>query len=102
MPELLEDDIRATAPQPDPDFVARLERRVDAGFAKEAKPATKPARKKRSWFFTSGMFAPVAVCAVFALVVVGIGLSASGSDDDSASSGSSTPMMDQAEPDSSA
>lgn len=39
MPDLLEDDIRATAPQPDPQFVARLERRVETGFAKEAKPA---------------------------------------------------------------
>lgn len=32
MPELLEDDIRATAPQPREEFVKRLEQRVEAGF----------------------------------------------------------------------
>lgn len=94
MPELLEEDIRATAPQPDPDFVARLERRVETGFAKETTPV-KP-RKQRSWFISSGAFFPAAVCAVFAIVVVGVGLSARGGSDDegSAGSGSSGALFD--------
>ena len=64
MPELLEDDIRATAPQPDPEFVARLERRVKAGFSKPAK-APKPAKQPRF------RFRPVLAGAVCVVLVAG-------------------------------
>jgi hypothetical protein len=64
MPELLEDDIRATAPEPDPGFVALLETRVEAGFPKPAKPP-KPAKASRF------RFRPVLAGAICIVLVAG-------------------------------
>ncbi len=44
----LQEDLRATAPQPRPEFAARLERRVEAGF-KAAKPTRAPRRRVNLW-----------------------------------------------------
>lgn len=61
MPELLEDDIRATAPQPREEFVQRLERRVETGFPKPAKPRREIALWKPA--------TALAFCVLFGLVV---------------------------------
>ena len=61
MPELLEDDIRATAPQPREAFVQRLEQRVEAGFPKPRKPRREIALWKPA--------TALAFCVLFGLVV---------------------------------
>ncbi|HEX2085676.1 MAG TPA: DUF4349 domain-containing protein [Solirubrobacteraceae bacterium] len=74
--EQLREDVRATAPQPRPEFAARLERRVEAGF-RTPKPSRAPRRRINLW-------APsVAVgCMALIAVVIAIGTSGSMSDDD--------------------
>lgn len=72
--EQLREDIRATAPEPRPQFEARLERRVEAGF-RTSKPE-KPPRQIKLW----GPAAALA-CTALVAVVVGIGLSGGGDDE---------------------
>lgn len=97
MPELdLIDDIRATAPQPDDDFLARLERRVEAGFADDAKPASpSPRRRLGNWLFKPQLvFAVSLVCLVAVAAVI---TSGGGGDGDSGSSGGDA-VISNAEP----
>jgi hypothetical protein len=61
MPELLEDDIRATAPQPREAFVQRLEQRVEAGFPKPRKPRREIALWKPA--------TALAFCVLFGVIV---------------------------------
>jgi hypothetical protein len=93
MPEL-EEDIRATAPQPREEFVQRLEQRVEAGFPKPRKP-----RRERSLWWGAG--APVLATVMLALVVSIAVLATSGGidngSDDEASSGSSGSAVPQVE-----
>lgn len=64
MPERLEDSIRATAPAPDDDFLARLDRRVEEGFAKAPKPTRAPKRRGRFGLLLHRPGAAFAACAV--------------------------------------
>lgn len=79
--EQLREDLRATAPEPRPQFVARLERRAEAGF-KESKPA-KPPRQINLW-------APAVAlgCTALIALVIAIGSAGTGGDDEEAASGS--------------
>lgn len=61
MPELLEDDIRATAPQPREAFVQRLEQRVEAGFPKQRRPRREIALWKPA--------TALAFCVLFGVIV---------------------------------
>ncbi|HWT92792.1 MAG TPA: DUF4349 domain-containing protein [Solirubrobacteraceae bacterium] len=90
MPERLEDSIRATAPAPDDDFLARLDARVDAGFAKDRTPGRTPAKRRRvPWLLQP---AGGLVVVILMSVLVGFGTLAAvmggGDDDESASSSS--------------
>jgi Domain of unknown function (DUF4349) len=82
MPELLEDDVRATAPQPREEFVQRLEERVEAGFAK-------PKRPRRRWSLWS-VAAPVAAMSLVALVVAFAVIANNSSQDDEGSAGATS------------
>lgn len=73
--EQLRDDVRATAPQPRPEFAARLERRVEAGF-EPARPAKAPRRRINLW--TPGI--ALGFTALLA-VVLALGSVDNGSDD---------------------
>jgi hypothetical protein len=66
--EQLREDVRATAPEPRPDFAARLERRVEAGF-EAAKPPREPRRLS--------LRGPAVVLACTAALAVVVGLAAS-------------------------
>ncbi|HEX8122345.1 MAG TPA: DUF4349 domain-containing protein [Solirubrobacteraceae bacterium] len=77
----LRDDLRATAPQPRPEFAARLERRVEAGF-KPAKPARAPRRRINLW-------APSIALACTALIAVVIAVAGSTTSSDDLVGGSS-------------
>jgi uncharacterized protein DUF4349 len=80
--EQLRDDLRATAPQPRPEFAARLERRVEAGF-KPAKPERAPRRRINLWAPSIALG-----CTALIAVVIAVGGSTTSSDDsDSGSSG---------------
>ena len=92
--EQLREDIRATAPEPRPEFAARLERNVVAGFKPSKTP--KPERRRINLFGPSVALA----CTVLIAVVIGIGSIDNGDDDseESGSSGGGSAMI--AEPDS--
>jgi len=97
MPELddletLADDVRATAPRPRDAFLARLDRRVEAGFPRER------AAKERGWFWAPAL--ALTACALLALVIAGGVLSGLGAGDDEAASGgsaASSPTQPEAE-----
>ena len=76
----LRDDVRATAPQPRPEFAARLERRVEAGF----KPVT-PERAPRR----INLWGPAVAlgCTVLIAFVVAIGSEGNGDDDEGTAGG---------------
>jgi hypothetical protein len=83
MPELedfetLADDVRASAPQPREAFVARLDKRVDAGFPKPR------AARERSWFWSPAL--ALAACTVVTLVIA-VGVLSGGSGTDESQSG---------------
>ena len=90
MPELLEDDIRATAPQPDQAFVQRLEQRVEAGFPKQRRPRREIALWKPA--------VALAFSAVFALVVLASVISSPGTDDSENSGSAGSSAIEQGEP----
>lgn len=86
MPERLEESIRATAPVPDDDFLARLDARVESGFARPRKQR----RRSVPWLLQP---AGGLVVVILLSVLVGFGtlaavLGGGGSDDSSSSSGS--------------
>ena len=87
--EQLRDDIRATAPEPRPEFAAELERRVEAGF--KTAPSTRPARRRID------LFGPAVALACTAALAVVIGVAAlgggSGSDDDAGGGGDAAPLL---------
>jgi hypothetical protein len=90
----LQEDLRATAPQPRPEFAARLERRVEAGF-KAAKPARAPRRRVNLW----GPAVALACTALIAIVAA-LGSVERGSDEEGGSMGSEAPAaqsMDEQE-----
>lgn len=84
MPELLEDDLRAIAPQVDEAFVARLEARVEEGFAKPKKPKRRRALGDSLWKPAFGL----AACVLLVVVVAASVLSSPGGDDSGESSSS--------------
>ncbi len=94
MPELddletLADDVRASAPRPREQFVARLDKRVEAGFPKQR------AKKDAGWFWRPTL--ALAACALLTLVVaVGV-LSGNGEDqastDASSGGGAAAPAI---------
>jgi hypothetical protein len=95
MPDLAE-DLRAIAPEPDEAFVARLEQRVEAGFAKPKKPPRRVSLFKPA-------FALAATVALVGLVAIPVALNDNGSDDDSGSGGGGVaaqpaPSMSEAAP----
>jgi hypothetical protein len=74
-PERLREDVRATAPEPRPEFTAQLERRVEAGFAAPKRP-----RRRRQ----PGLLRPaMALAASLLLVAVagGVALNGAGTDE---------------------
>ena len=88
MPEL-EEDIRATAPQPRDEFVARLEQRVEAGFPKPRKP-------RRRWSLGAAG-APVLATSLVAFVVAVSVLAGGGGRDEDAAPGSGSAVQQSAE-----
>jgi hypothetical protein len=83
MPDLAE-DLRAIAPEPDEAFLARLEQRVEAGFAQ-------PKRRPRRVSLFKPAFALAATVALVGLIAIPVALNDSGSSDDSGSGGGSAP-----------
>ena len=91
--EQLRDDVRATAPQARPEFAARLERRVEAGFATSPTPRV---RRRRI-----NLWAPSAALACTALLAVVVAVATSGSTDDGdegAGGGGEVAAMQEAAP----
>jgi hypothetical protein len=77
--EQLRDDVRATAPEPRPEFAARLERNVEAGF-KPAKAPKAPRRRINLW-------APSIALGCAVLVVLALTLAPPPGGDDEGTSG---------------
>ncbi|MDQ3741280.1 MAG: hypothetical protein M3389_10105, partial [Actinomycetota bacterium] len=76
--EQLREDVRATAPQPRPEFAARLERRVEAGF----RPATPVRRERRI-----NLWGPSIALGCIALVAVAIAFGSASTTGDDAEEG---------------
>ena len=94
MPELLEDDIRATAPQPREQFVDRLEQRVEAGFPRHRRPR----RQIMLWKPAGALAFTVLFAVVVASSVLTTGTDDSEESGSSGSGGSAETML--AEPES--
>ena len=91
----LREDVRATAPQPTLEFVERMDRAVEWGFAKDKSPRRSPRRPMERW----SVWGPAAALACTALVAVVVGLaSLDNGDDDSGEAGYAAPAA--VEPDS--
>jgi Domain of unknown function (DUF4349) len=90
MPELLEDDIRASAPQPREAFVQRLEQRVEAGFPKQRKPRRHIALWKPA--------TALAFSVLFAVVVLASVVNPPGTDDSDNSGSGGSSAIEQGEP----
>jgi hypothetical protein len=73
--EQLRDDVRATAPQPRPEFAARLERKVEAGFKPDKAPSVWRRRKINLW-------APSIALGCTVLIAFAIALATSETDTD--------------------
>ena len=78
----LREDVRATAPTPTLEFVERMDRAVESGFANE-KPARRPLERWSLW----GAAAALA-CTALVAVVVGLASLDNGSDDEGEAGGS--------------
>ncbi|HEV2999685.1 MAG TPA: DUF4349 domain-containing protein [Solirubrobacteraceae bacterium] len=79
--EQLREDVRATAPRPRPEFAARLERNVEAGF----KPARAPRGERRLNLLTPAL--ALACTAVVAVFVAAVAIDGTSGDDEEGASG---------------
>ncbi|HEX8083885.1 MAG TPA: DUF4349 domain-containing protein [Solirubrobacteraceae bacterium] len=79
--EQLRDDVRATAPQPRPEFAARLERKVEAGFKADKTPSVWRRRKINLWAPSIALGCTVLIAFAIALATSGDVENMSGDDD---------------------
>lgn len=91
----LREDVRATAPQPRPEFAARLERSVEAGF----RPAKAPRRSRRVDLLAPALALGCAL--LITIFVAAVAIDGTGGDDEEGGSGGGVAFQTAEPPESS-